>query len=591
MENYDYKNRVGFSIGTGRCGTKFLHKVFEIEPKVSSVHERNSLNETFHRYCQWYGITVDHEGFLQQKEREIQLDLIEHRFSFESSAYLSLSLEELYQRFGAKFILLVRRPDEVVNSYLYKGWYSRPTIRSNPNLPPTYQISKDFHHFLGRVLPSGEKFEQWQKLTRVGKLAWYWNALNTRVLEQFENIPPSQWRVEKLEELSFDRYLEIAQFFGVNSKLKHEAYQKIVESRPNSVYNDHSILTWTEQEIAEFETEVEPIATKLGYEYKINQLKKTQLPKSIEQKPKQSLTIVPKQISAKDVTAIVRSVGERTEEACRYLLSEQVPEENIITINEVPFSAAVAKTFKLGLERGLPWTLCIDADVLLKEGAVAELLAVAEKLDENVFEIQANVLCKFYGGFRQAGNHLYRTSLLAKALECIPTTEVIRPETATILQMEKRGFPWYRQDFVVGLHDYEQYYKDIYRKAFIFAHKHRHISIIEPMWQRLASEDRDYQIALWGLRAGRIFDGEVTIDIRQFPNEIDNLLLAKGWQEKSLLSTDEIVSTKITDTIANFTFSPEYIKLTELKKQRQNQSWKNKNWKNKIYQLFRKALP
>ena len=116
-------SKINFAIGTGRCGTKFLYKVLDLEPNVASVHERNPLNETFHRYCKWYDIPVDHEGFLHTKEQEIQADLDQFDCSFEASAHLSLSVEELYQRFNAKFILLVRSPHEVVNSYLRKGWY------------------------------------------------------------------------------------------------------------------------------------------------------------------------------------------------------------------------------------------------------------------------------------------------------------------------------------------------------------------------------------------------------------------------------------------------------------------------------------
>ena len=192
-------------------------------------------------------------------------------------------------------------------------------------------------------------------------------------------------------------------------------------------------------------------------------------------------------IAAKDVTAIVRSVGERTETACYNLLAEQVPAENIVIINEVPFSAAVAKTFQVGIERGLPWTLCIDADVLLRYGAVNDLLAIAAQADKNVFEIQSNILCKFFGGPRQAGNHIYRTSLLNKALDCIPKTEVIRPETNTIKQMAARGFPRLEiKKLTIGLHDYEQYYVDIYRKAFVQAHKHGHLAttLFDPFWNK-----------------------------------------------------------------------------------------------------------
>ena len=557
------ENKLAFAIGTGRCGTKFLYKVLDLESNVASIHERNPLNEAFHRYCKWYDIPVDSEGFLHTKQTEIQADLDQFDYSFEASAHLSLSVEELYQRFNAKFILLVRTPHEVVNSYLRKGWYEQPVIRGNPNLPPSYQESTHFHHFLGRIVPSGDKFEQWQQMTRVGKLAWFWNALNEKVLEQFENIPSTHWRVDKLEELTYERYLEIAQFLGIKSQLKRQTYEQLVESRPNAFSNIRSISSWSETEIAEFETEVAPLAQKLDYEYRVNNLLKQAASDETPQQPKKKpLSIASTQFSPKDVTAIVRSAGERTEQACRYLLSQQIPEDNIVTIKEVPFSKAVAKTFKVGLERGLPWTLCIDADVLVKQGAVSELLSEAEQLEENSLGLQGLILCKFFGGLRGAGNRLYRTSLLPQALDCIPKEETIRPETDTIRNMEAKGFSWKLVETAVGLHDYEQYYKDIYRKCFIQAHKHNYLmkKLFEPLWTRYANEDADYQVALWGLRTGQIFDGEVQINTQQFPEQINQLLAMKGWQEKrDQLSSEELSELDVKQIIDNFTPSQEYI--------------------------------
>lgn len=268
----DLTEKVGFALGTGRCGTKFMAKVIDLEPDVASVHERNALNETFHRYCKWYSLPVDHEGFLQTKAAEIQQDLQCNLFSFEASAYLSLSILELYDRFKAKFILLVRSPEQVVNSYVRKGWYDKPVQRANPNLVPSYQESRDFHHFLGRIMPNGEKFQQWNQMSRVGKLAWYWNALNAKVLEQFEGIPTTHWRVEKLENLSYSRYGEIADFLGFESQVSQATYEQLAQSRPNAKTKIPTIAAWSPTEIREFETEVAPIASKLGYEYRVKRL-------------------------------------------------------------------------------------------------------------------------------------------------------------------------------------------------------------------------------------------------------------------------------------------------------------------------------
>ena len=76
-------------------------------------------------------------------------------------------------------------------------------------------------------------------------------------------------------------------------------------------------------------------------------------------------------------SVIIRSAGERTEQLCRKLIIEQgVSPENLVAIKEVPFSAALKKSFQAGIERGLKWTLCNDADVLLRPGAVETIAAI-----------------------------------------------------------------------------------------------------------------------------------------------------------------------------------------------------------------------
>jgi hypothetical protein len=300
MENTQLESlqgKVGFALGTGRCGTHFIAEVMERESQVSAIHERHPFNDSFHRYCKWYGLPIDHEGFLQTKATAIQGDLQSHPFSFEASAYLSLSALELYDRFKAKFVLLVRSPERVVNSFLHKGWYAAPAIRTDPNRIPSYQNylksrrkplhhlfaqvfpellddrSKPAHHFFARIFPSGDKFEQWNQMSRIGKLAWYWNALNTKILEDLSEIPPSHWRVEKLEDLSYARYQELVQFLGFQTQVTPVVYQNLTQTRPGSKPHVPTIENWTAQEISEFEQEVIPMTQRFSYEHRVKVLK------------------------------------------------------------------------------------------------------------------------------------------------------------------------------------------------------------------------------------------------------------------------------------------------------------------------------
>src|SRR5688572_11059735 len=96
---------VGFAVGTGRCGTKFLAEVFACDPEIASHHERHPFNDTFHRYCQWYKIPTDDAGFIAVKRRAAEADLRQRRYSFEASGFLSLSLLTLHEHLGAKFVM------------------------------------------------------------------------------------------------------------------------------------------------------------------------------------------------------------------------------------------------------------------------------------------------------------------------------------------------------------------------------------------------------------------------------------------------------------------------------------------------------
>ena len=261
-----------FAVGTGRCGTKFLSKVIDGERGVASCHERDPLLQTFHRYCTWYGLPVDEAGYLAEMRRYVEADLKTHTHSFEASAFLSLSVLPLHRHLGAKFVLLVRRPDEVVASYLSRDWYIHPVVQEDVSAPLGYQHSRKFHHFMGRTIPCGDDFIRWNTLTRVGKLAWYWSTLNRRVLDQFAKLPAEARRVVKVEELDFPRYCELADFFGFETVHTPESFSVIVGRRPNAASKPKPPSQWNVREAAEFEAEVGPLAEEFGYGYHLRQI-------------------------------------------------------------------------------------------------------------------------------------------------------------------------------------------------------------------------------------------------------------------------------------------------------------------------------
>lgn len=269
----DYANKVGFAIGTGRCGTLFLYQLMEKEPQVASSHERNPDNETFHRYCKWHDLPVDHEGFLATKEKEIRADLETHAYSFEASPYLSISARELHERFGAKFILLIRRPDRVVTSFVHKGFYRQPFQVKDINLATGYQDqTKEMHTFLARIAPTGEFFRTWNDMTPVGKVAWFWRAWNERTIEVLEGLPRDSYRVVRIEDFNYANYLELSRFLGYQAQVTQTDFDALSASKPHAFWRKRNIDQWTQKEICEFESQVAELAQRFNYEYRIDQL-------------------------------------------------------------------------------------------------------------------------------------------------------------------------------------------------------------------------------------------------------------------------------------------------------------------------------
>lgn len=272
----NFAGKVGFCIGTGRCGTTFLAELAGREPAVAAAHERERLGATFHMFCKWNQIPIDSAGFLAAKEAEIARDLEGRSFSFEASALLSHSLEELHDRFQACFLLLVRSPAETVASFAVRGWFLRTPARADVNLPPSYQSGEEARHFLGRNLPRGAEFERWARLSQIGRLAWFWQARNRAILEQFARLPLTHCRIQRLEDLDYSAYQQIAKFFGWPGEVNARIFEELSAARLNAGPNQpRRISDWTPEEIVEFETEVAPVALALGYEYRGDSLRQS----------------------------------------------------------------------------------------------------------------------------------------------------------------------------------------------------------------------------------------------------------------------------------------------------------------------------
>lgn len=252
-----------------------------------------------------------------------------------------------------------------------------------------------------------------------------------------------------------------------------------------------------------------------------------------------------------NITVVIRSVGERTEKACYNTILKQVVKENVFIVNEKPFSEAVRRNFEIGIKQNLQWTLSVDADLILTDNAIKTMVDEFSKLESSCFIYQGWVYDKFLKDFRTGGPHLYRTSLLKKAIEFIPNEGAsLRPESSTYIAMKELGHGYFVGSKYYGLHDFEQNKHDIYRKFFLHAKKHRNlVSKFLNSWKNNILIDEDYLFALKGLTDGLLYNDEVFVD-------------AAFFKEKSNLVFGELNILEKNSLLDDFAFD-EYFRIAE----------------------------
>lgn len=241
---------------------------------------------------------------------------------------------------------------------------------------------------------------------------------------------------------------------------------------------------------------------------------------------------------------VLRKANERTASAAEKLISSQCPPEIGLTlIEERPFEKALKACYNAGLDAGREWTVTIDADMLLLPGAIDRLVESAIAMPECNIELEGRVFDKVIGVYRPAGLRIYRTELLDRAMKLIPPYgQVIRPEYETLQAMGRLGYPSRFIPDVLALHDFEQFYFDLYRKSFVHARKHAWLvgSILERCQANIVT-DPDFLVILKGLWDGLTTNDTVSIDRQLFVEKGERALQELGLMEKEPIETEAFI--------------------------------------------------
>lgn len=218
---------------------------------------------------------------------------------------------------------------------------------------------------------------------------------------------------------------------------------------------------------------------------------------------------------------IIRTTGERTENKC---ITEAQKQGNVHIIRAFPFGESIRQTYKMALDIGQEFIPVVDADVILKPGVLKQAMQEMATKNKNIFCLDGKTNCKVMLQNRRAGIHIYRTSMIETAYKFIDDNH-IKPESNVRRSMVKLGFPTYSSKIIFGLHDWEQYYKDLWRKTVLQTYKLAKMIGNRPQkWKRLSENDLDYKVIFHAHNYGKTLDRNTfRIDARKDYGAVDGL--------------------------------------------------------------------
>lgn len=206
------------------------------------------------------------------------------------------------------------------------------------------------------------------------------------------------------------------------------------------------------------------------------------------------------------IIGVIRSIGERTEEFSKSLLGKQVDE--IFLVKDIkPIKNMTINCIEIGLNTNADYMITCDADVLPYENSVEFLVDYMKK--ENNIVITGYTISKFLGK-RQGGLRIWNCKKIDVCISTLTNYSETQQRPEAFINRTHNGL---LIDVITSLHEYEQYYIDIYR---CFLNKSQKQKKIENLVKTFAyKNDFDYIVAYHGY-----FDEEKNFK-KSFPNLIE----------------------------------------------------------------------
>lgn len=229
-----------FITGTGRCGTMLLSQVLSEGTNTHCNHEHSiqtlTMKDAFYSgdYSRLHADSLATLGQLVGEHGSAG------RSYGECSSHLFPIVPELARQFGSRvrLALIVRRPDTFVGSALARGFFDPSHPRPCEHVRPS---------------PATAMGANWAGCSPFEKNLWYWNLVNSTVLDAFAKLPPQQTTIIRMEDVGIEEVRRLFTFFGLTGFEEREA---AIRSRLGVRVNaspgqgdDRSLNPWS-QEIA-----------------------------------------------------------------------------------------------------------------------------------------------------------------------------------------------------------------------------------------------------------------------------------------------------------------------------------------------------
>jgi hypothetical protein len=240
----------------------------------------------------------------------------------------------------------------------------------------------------------------------------------------------------------------------------------------------------------------------------------------------------------------VRATNERTLTNLYAQLKQQMETGDIIEVfgDQEPFAEKMLRVYKWCLLQNLPISLVIDADILLRKSALKNIRKKFESLPSHCSGFGVMLFDRYFKRPKFRGLHIYRTCFLNLYIQNLPKViDSLRPETDLKKIVGNLGHPHdngFVNFYVAGLHDYDQWYRDIYFKMLIRSHRSPELIAINYIPD---DETQELKTALQAIKDGQKIK-ELTLDKKK-------IVLSEPFPPQKALNDDIDVDLKVKNAL------------------------------------------